>query len=112
MGRAAQYTLPPKDGALETGMSKREWSENIGSLEGTRYLDIDGTALFTNVNTAAAAHQLSRPRTKQWTEDAYLLTGYDSRPQVDIAQSGAITSGLDPQIDFSKLAVILEKYSK
>jgi hypothetical protein len=93
-------------------MSKEEWSRNIGSLEGTRYMEIDGAALFTNVNTATAAHQLSRPRTKQWTDDAYLLTGYDFRPQVDIAKSNAITSGLDPQIDMVKVAAILNKYSK
>jgi hypothetical protein len=91
-------------------MSVQEWDEALKDLKATRYTKIDGAALFSNVNTAAGANQFSRPRTQQWWDDTYLLTGIDFRPQVEVAQSGAVSDGLDPQINVDKLASIIIKY--
>ena len=53
----------------------------IGTLTATRYDKIDGKALFGSVDTFAGAYMASKPRISGWTEDMYILTGIDARPQ-------------------------------
>jgi hypothetical protein len=69
------------DPKLEEGMTQAQTDRMIGTLTATRYDKIDGKALFGSVDTFAGAYMASKPRISGWTEDMYILTGIDARPQ-------------------------------
>lgn len=65
-----------------------------------------------NTRTFGAAHSLSKPKAKTWLEDTYLLTGIDFRPQLDMARSGAVDSGLTMQVNPPVFEQVLQKWNK
>ena len=93
---------------METLPSKEQVAEQLGDLTSTNYLKIDGAGLFSDLKTAAAAHQLSKPRATGFNDDMYLLTGMDFRHQVELVQSGAVSTDLVGGFDIPLATAVLE----